>query len=115
MGTEAPPLILHGWDGSGFEQLLSRFPNLLVSFSGTLTHSKCPRDLLGFCFDCPWDRMLIGTGAPDYAPAAAVGRDCLPCDVVLVAEKIAAEKRGAATCDSVLQAARANALRAFGM
>ena len=39
VGTEAPPLILHGGDGSGFEQLLSRFPNLLVSFSGTLTQS----------------------------------------------------------------------------
>jgi len=118
-GLALPFLILHlaACDGrfqspSDLCGLMKRYPTLMVAFSGTLTHSKCSRDLLGLCFDCPMDRVLIGTGSPDFIPSAAVGRSlCLPIDAVMIAERIAVEKGGDTTVDLVLHHARENAIR----
>ena len=114
---EPPRWILHGSDGKlnrplDVYRLMQHFPGLYLSFSGTITHSKCPRELLSALFDCPAERLIIGTGAPDFAPSG-VPRNCLPSDTVLLAEKIAALKGASTTPGDVLRAARDNARRVF--
>ena len=57
--------------------------------------------------------MLLGTGAPSYAPASCAERPCVPGDTLLIAETIATTKN--ITVEDVLAAVARNAGRVFGV
>jgi len=90
-------------------QLMSAFPNIYFSISGVITHTKCPRELLNTVYDVPIQRLLIGTGAPQFAPKGYEYRVCLPPDAIFIAEKVAEIKRE--DIEVILKQTRENAER----
>ena len=91
--------------------------NVYLALSGSITFSKASRELLNLAFDVPLDRLLIGTGAPDFLPAplAVVGhsRMCTPADAIFVAAALAEMKN--CSVDDILSSSLANAKRCFGI
>ena len=106
---------------------LATFPDVFVSVSGAVTHSKNV-GLLAVVFDTPMDRMLLGSEAPGKMPTQLVGRrvgknskkqNCNarewshPAGLVFAAAKIAAIKGRGVTAENVVAAASGNAKRVF--
>ena len=110
---QLPQIILHNPQCEQAGQMLRRHPNSIwFAFNGVITHSKCSRDTLELVFDCPLDKLLFGTGAPNFAPAGCGSRPCVPTDVTKLAEKVA-EIKASVVASDVLVAAHANATLLF--
>lgn len=113
------PLLLSSFQGRPkfVGLLLKLFPNLLVGFSGLLTHAKLKDNLGEVAFDTPLPRLVLESLGPRYPPAelsASRGSFSHPAHVDAVAAEVAKVKMLAGKAE-VLQAAWSNASRLFGL
>mmetsp|Transcript_57870 Transcript_57870/g.188118 ORF Transcript_57870/g.188118 Transcript_57870/m.188118 type:complete len:713 (+) Transcript_57870:3-2141(+) len=94
--------------------LLKHFPNLMVGFSGLLTHSKLKDSVGEIAFDVPMDRFVLESLGPRFPPAGVGdGRGSFshPALITHVAAELAAVKR--VSQDEIFEAALRNVLQLF--
>ncbi|KAK3272075.1 hypothetical protein CYMTET_19607, partial [Cymbomonas tetramitiformis] len=111
-------LLASGLHPDAFLNFLREFPRLKLSFSGAITYQKA-KDLRDLAFDCPLERLVLGSEAPAHIPAVLGGDRKHPYShpghLMFVARQLVDIKMARVTLDEIVEASSRNFCETFGL